>query len=205
MAAQKIGSEVILLAVFFLYGLIYYKRNYLLAMCTIAVAAYLTTQSLHVVIGVLIGSFILHQFNAIMTPPKAEPVGYNIHEGFQAKDPISIHQRIADAKKEQEKPSSITGVLESPDILDNLQIAKAEGGSARKGGPAGLAAGQQPIHTPPQLEDQLPAEGSYENRVPKANPPLQNGPDNQGVMTALVPKGTGLMSGQPAAQVAAAV
>ena len=73
MAAQKIGSEVILLALFFLYGLIYYKRNYLLVTCVIAVTAYIFTQSLHVVIGVLIGSFILHQFNAIMAPPAAAP------------------------------------------------------------------------------------------------------------------------------------
>jgi len=199
--AQKLGVEVILMAVFFLYGLVYYKRNYLLATCAIAVGAYLVTQSIHVTIGVLIGSFVLYQFNYIMTPAVSQPTGYNINEGFQARDPISIHQRIEAAKKEQVKPSSIVGVLESPSILDNLHLGPSEEGGSKRTQAAGVT-GSQPIPTP--ASEQLPAEGSYENRVPKANPPLQNGPDNQGVLTALVSKGTGLFGGQPAAAVVAA-
>ena len=199
---QKVGAEVILLAIFFLYGLVSYKRNYLLVTCAIGVAAYFATHSVHVVVGVLIGSFVLFQFNSIMTPKIVEPVGYR--EGFQAKDPISIHQRIKTAHVATQPTPMITGVLESPEILDNLQIASVgsdETGAARRVQPAGAKGSSEPIPTPRDSADQLPASGSYETRVPKANPPLQNGPDNQGILTALIAKGTALFTGQPAAEV----
>jgi hypothetical protein len=159
------------------------------------VAAYFATQSLHVVIGVLIGSFVLFQFNNIMAPKIVEPVGYS--EGFQVKDPISIHQRIKTAHVPTPPPSMITGVLESPEILDNLQIAKLdEAGAARRVQPAGAKGAAEPIPTPKDSADELPASGSYERRVPIANPPLQNGPDNQGILTALIAKGTALFTGE---------
>jgi hypothetical protein len=193
----KMGVEVILLAVFFLYGLVSYKRNYLLVTTAIAVVAYMVTKSIHVAVGVLIGSFVLFQLNNVMAPPpiRQEPVGYS--EGFQAKDPISIHQRIEAAANKQQPPSMITGVLESPDILDNLQIAKLdEAGAARRVQPAGAKGVAEPIPTPKDSADELPASGSYERRVPIANPPLQNGPDNQGILTALIAKGTALFTGE---------
>ena len=195
-------AEVILLVIFFLYGLVSYKRNYLLVTCAIGIAAYFITRSIHVVVGVLIGSFVLFQFNSIMAPNIVEPVGYS--EGFQAKDPISIHQRIKDANVPPPAPPMITGVLESPEILDNLQIASVgsdEVGSTRRVQPAGAKGSSEPIPTPQDSADQLPASGSYERQVPIANPPLQNGPDNQGILTALIAKGTALFTGQPAAEV----
>lgn len=193
------GLEVILLVVFFLYGLVSYKRNYLLVTTAIAVVTYMVTKSIHVAVGVLIGSFVLFQFNQVMAPPptKPDPVGYS--EGFQAKDPISIHQRIKTTAVNQVAPSMITGVLESPDILDNLQITNmspSEEGSSRRVQPAGATGGVAPISTPKDSADQLPASGSYERRVPIANPPLQNGPDNQGILTALIAKGTALFTGE---------
>ena len=188
---------MILLAVFFLYGLVSYKRNYLLVTTAIAVVAYMVTKSIHVAVGVLIGSFVLFQFNNVMAPApiRQEPVGYS--EGFQAKDPISIHQRIKAAHVAPATQPMITGVLESPEILDNLQIAKLdEAGAARRVQPAGAKGAAEPIPTPKDSADELPASGSYERRVPIANPPLQNGPDNQGILTALIAKGTALFTGE---------
>lgn len=206
--AQKMGVEFVLLAIFVLFGLANYKRNYFLVTSAIAVVAYMISHSIQVVVGIFIGSFVLYQFNTIMTPTmkptmkptSVEPVGYS--EGFQVKDPISIHQRIEQAQVPLVKPSMITGVLESPEILDNLQIASVgsdEVGSARRVQPAGAKGTPEPIPTPRDSADQLPVSGSYETQVPKANPPLQNGPDNQGILTALIAKGTALFSGEPSA------
>jgi hypothetical protein len=196
--AQKMGVEFVLLAIFVLFGLANYKRNYFLVTSAIAVVAYMISHSVDVVVGIFIGSFVLYQFNTIMKPAASvEPIGYS--EGFQAKDPISIHQRIEEAQVPVVKPSMITGVLESPEILDNLQVASVgseEVGSARRVQPAGAKGMPEPIPTPRDSADQLPVSGSYETQVPKANPPLQNGPDNQGILTALIAKGTALFSGE---------
>jgi hypothetical protein len=125
-------------------------------------------------------------------------------EGFQPKDPISIHQRIAKEKNDVSsklKVPVITGVLESPEILSSLQISKV--GSAEEGGPMETQAASMKapeiIPTPMELSP-----SSSDAKAPlMANPPLQNGPDTTGVATALATKGSTLMTGTPSSEVQA--
>lgn len=212
----KSGTEVLILVGVVLFSLVTFPTNYMTATVVLSVIAYLMSRSLVTVLGIFIGANFLRLFitpkadTTLVKPAKAdvEVSRYTEQqrEGFQAKDPITIHQRITTEKGMgplKPKVDTVTGVLESPEILDALQIAEVrplEEGGAMKTRPASLKA-PEIIPTPPELTP--PSEKSVVSQ-PVSNPVLQNGQDNEGVFTALIAKGTSLFRGNPSSNVPAA-
>lgn len=206
----KLGYEIFILAGAVLLAGMTFPIKYMSILSVLAVIVYLTSKSVVLVIGIFVGTTLLYLANDYsprrvgLPGSEVKPSMYTEQqrEGFQPKDPISIHQRISKEKGSgplNPRESVITGVLESPDILSSLQISAVnpvEQGAAGSVRPASLNA-PEIIPTPPELTPSL----SSAQTVPLANPVLQNGQDKQGVLTALTTKGTGLFSGQPSAQV----
>jgi hypothetical protein len=180
------------------------------ATSVLGLLTYLLTKSVSTVAVIFIGAALLRLFmvpraiNPALPGSEMKASAYTEQqrEGFQAKDPISIHKRIEKNKAAaplNPKTATITGVLESPEILDSLQISPvlpAEQGGAKHTLPATLKA-PEIIPTPPEL---TPTSTSVEH-APSANPFLQNGPDIEGIFTALIAKGTALFKGQPSTDV----
>ena len=112
-------------------------------------------------------------------------------EGFQPRDPISIHQRItANKTAEPLKHTSagITGVLESPNILSSLELRSSsaeERGAAATAMPAGL---KENFRIRTVEEASMPPSDS--ETKPVMAPYLQNGPDKEAELDALIKKGT---------------
>lgn len=205
----KVGNEIFLLVAIVAYGLYTFPVNYMTATSVFAVIMYVLTKSVNAVIGLFLGAVVLRLFLKPSLPqgPPGSQVQPSIYtaqqrEGFQPKDPITIHQRIVKNKEHTKAVPTITGVLESPNILDSLQISEvqpAEHGAASKTLPANVKA-PEIIPTPPEL---TPPSTSMK-AAPLSNPVLQNGPDDEGVLTALVSKGTALFKGHPSSEVVAA-
>ena len=212
----KSGTEVLILVGVVLFSLATFPTNYLTATVILALVAYIMSNSLVTVLGIFIGANFLRLFispkaDTTLVKPKGADVQVSRYteqerEGFQAKDPITIHQRITTEKGPgplKEKVDTITGVLESPEILDALQITEVrpvEQGGSMNTRPASLKA-PEIIPTPPELTP--PSEKSVVSQ-PVSNPVLQNGQDNEGVLTALISKGTSLFRGNPSSNVPAA-
>jgi hypothetical protein len=208
--------ELVVLAAFAVYIYMYFSINAMLATVVIAAGASAYTKSPRVAVGVCIaavvfqlGSTFLQSNTAIMVPGNGvslsnDPVSLpESIESFQPKDPISIHQRITLNKRSEPlepKLENVTGVLESPEILDSLHLtdlSPSEMGGSHKTLPVGVMSAE-PIRTP--AEATLPPIDTIDS-APKSNPYLQNGPDSKGVMTALINKGTAMFSGNPSAEV----
>ena len=202
-------TEIVILAAAVVYGLVTFPVTYMTATSVLGLLAYLLTKSVSTVAMVFIGAALLRLFivpraiNPALPGSEMKDSVYTKQqrEGFQARDPISIHQRIE--KNKMTAPlnpkATITGVLESPEILDSLQISPvlpAEQGGAMHSRHAALKAGEN-IPTPPEL---TPTSTSVEH-APVSNPVLQNGPDIEGIFTALIAKGTALFKGQPSTDV----
>ena len=121
--------------------------------------------------------------------PVDEPVPAGT-EGFQVRDPVSIHKRLESVKQGAPKKKEPTGVLESADILDNtpllLEGMEGEPGVAT---PASVQS-RNMIHPP--SEESIPSPGQSQDKPPRGNPYLHNGPDATGVSVALAPTGTKL-------------
>ena len=206
----KVGNEIFILAAAVLFVGMTFPVKYMTVLTVLAVIVYLTSKSVVAVIGIFVVAALLYHFteysprSVALPGSQVKPSMYTEQqrEGFQPKDPISIHQRISKEKGTGPlKPPTnvITGVLESPEILSALQISAVnpvEQGAAGSVRPASLNA-PEIIPTPPEL---TPAVSSAQT-VPVANPVLQNGQDKESLLTALVTKGTALFNGQPSAQV----
>lgn len=216
----KSSVEIFILAIVFLFALFTLPRNNMLITLVIAIIGYIATKSFATIIGLFMISIL---FNMVFQPkmvlqPKLnnenpvknsntnESMYTNIQrEGFQPKDPISIHQRIEKEKKGgplKENVDTITGVLESPNILDALQIKEVrpvEQGGSMKTQPSSLM-DPEIIPTPAEL---TPPSERDRNKAPMANPVLQNGHDVNGIVTSLIPKGTSLINGNPSSNVRA--
>jgi len=208
---SKVGNEILVLVAAVLFALFTFPANYMAATSVIAVIIYIMSKSVAATAGVFIGIAVLR---LLMTSPTgaqslpASEVKRSMYtdqqrEGFQPKDPISIHQRIEKEKNGAPlKPAGnvITGVLESPNILDSLQISAVhpvEHGGSASTRPASIHA-PEIIPTPPEL---TPSSSSSVEAVPISNPVLQNGHDHEGILTALVAKGTALFKGHPSTEV----
>jgi hypothetical protein len=206
---SKIGSEFVLAIALGLYCFYAFPTAYSVGTMVVAAVAFIMTKSLKAVVGVFIGSILLRLLNGLLAPKTVimavkgvpPPSMYNgMMEGFQSKDPISVHQRIASQKGAaplSPKVPVITGVLESPHILDSLQVSEVlppEQGAAMKTVPSSVA-GPDSIPTP--------SEYSSPDKVMKPPPValLPNGPDNSAVVTALATKGTSLFGGHPSSEV----
>jgi hypothetical protein len=115
-------------------------------------------------------------------------------EGFQARDPKSIADRIEVSHTGaplQPKVSSPTGVLESPSILDNVPLKPMqELTSDAQPGASIPASAKARVLIYPVPESFVPAPQASQDHTPMENPYLQNGPDDMGVSAALLNKGT---------------
>lgn len=149
-----------------------------------ALVVYGLTKSLVYMLCVLAVPVAIQLLNSMMM---ADPVPRT--EGFQVKDPVSIQKRLIDSKQGAPlapKQDSPTGVLESPDILDNVPLqATGDAGTASSLPSSTFSSAM--IQPPPESSVQIP--GSVEHPI-MANPVLQNGPDNVAVGAALITVGT---------------
>ena len=131
----RVGHEIFILAAAVAYGLFTFPRNYMTATSVLAVVAFVMSKSIPTVLAIFIGAAILRLFitsSMHSRPPVGSEVQRSIYtdqqrEGFQPKDPVTIHQRIVKNKGPgplNPHVETITGVLESPNILDALQISE---------------------------------------------------------------------------------
>ncbi|NDB82564.1 MAG: hypothetical protein EB127_07460 [Alphaproteobacteria bacterium] len=177
------------------------------AMMTIGFAAILfaLTKSKLVFLAVL----LLAPFVAPLMRRTVEPVGM---EGFQARDPINVQTRLEAVKTsaplhpKQELPADynilnssakhvdvVTGVLESPDILDNTPLMEIE--QIGKDGLPGVtipASAKARVLIYPPAEDSVPAPRESIKHDPMSNPYLQTGQDRLAEEVSLAQKGTEL-------------
>jgi hypothetical protein len=112
-------------------------------------------------------------------------------EGFEASGPEEVHRRVVAAKQMAQKVETVTGVLESPSILDNVPLHPMQElmSDATPGASIPASAKARVIINPP-AEGFVPAPKESQERALKRQPYLQNGEDEEGVEAALISKGT---------------
>jgi len=157
----------------------------------IAVLLYAATMSKEVVLVFLIASLFLRQFNRLFSRRSFNPVGV---EAFQVRDAPSINTRLETAKTGlplAPKVAAVTGVLESPHILDNTPL-QAMDSLSKEGVPGASipASAKARVLIYPPAEGFVPAPNGSVDAMPMANPYLQEGEDPDGVQTSLFEKGT---------------
>lgn len=157
----------------------------------IAVLLYAATMSKEVVLVFLIASLFLRQFNRLFFRQPFNPVGV---EAFQVRDAPSINTRLESVKTGlplAPKVAAVTGVLESPHILDNTPL-QAMDSLAQEGVPGASipASAKARVLIYPPAEGFVPAPIGSIDAMPMANPYLQEGEDPDGVRTSLFEKGT---------------
>jgi hypothetical protein len=182
----SVNTTLALLALVSLWVVLYYPVGYIVLTAAIAGAAFAATGDLKAPLGAVLVMILLRVLGDILKP--AAP-----REGFQAKDPITIHQRIVKEKvPAPQKVDTITGVLESPNIMDNMhisQIRPGEEGFANSTQPAPNAMSGPSIPTP--AESSMPQPTSTDAGV-RMNPALIGGEDPTSVETAMTNKGSAL-------------
>ena len=195
--------ELILSTIIAGYAVITFPPGYLLLTAIMSIVAYVFTESYFSVLGVLLVMSVLHVLKTVLTTTIesnrygaiAGPIGGSVKaaEGFQPRDPVSIHKRIEGGKKGeplQPKVDNIQGVLEAPSILSSLQISNVDAGErgvSRQTLPA-MVGPMEPIRTP--AEGFVPNVPSPDNGQPRGNPYLQGGADDEAVGDALNPRAT---------------
>jgi len=117
-------------------------------------------------------------------------------EGFQARDPVSIHERIHDVKGTAPlapKVEAVTGVLESASILDNQPLQGMDE-LTNEGVPGASipASAKARVLIYPPSEDSIPAAKETMYLEPKDNPYLQTGQDRLAEEVAHAQRGTDL-------------
>lgn len=190
---KKVSTEHIAIGLSVLAIFLFFPVNTMLLTFVVAGIAYAVTQDCTPALAVLLGAIALHTFNVLMKPspvPLYTANGDPVVENFQPRDPISIHQRISNNKGNgplKPKVRSITGVLESPNILSSFEVrslADEEVGAAARTMPAGV---RENFRIQTVEEASMPPSDSEK---PVLAPYLQNGPDKEGEELALLRKGT---------------
>lgn len=184
-----IKTTQILLGVLGAWVVFKYPVGYILLTTAVAAIAYIATSELTASLGAVIVMILLRVLGDLLKPAKP---AWGPSEGFQAKDPITIHQRIAEKKQPVKKADTITGVLESPSILGNLHISELrpnEEGFTNSTQPALNTLNSTTIPTP--AESSMPQPVSSDAAV-KQNPALITGADPAAVETAMTNKGSAL-------------
>lgn len=187
----NVNITLALLAVTSLWVVLYYPVGYIVLTGAIAAAAYSATGDFTAPLGVVIAMILLRTLGNILKPAAAEPVGYS-REGFQVKDPITIHQRIVKEKVAQPKVDGVTGILESANILDAMHISQVrpgEEGFTNSTQPAPNSTNAPSIPTP--AESSMPQPTTTDAGV-RMNPALIGGADPNSVETAMTNKGSAL-------------
>jgi len=209
---MKVKPELILIVVAALYAALTFPFGLLGLTVVVSAAVFLVYKSVTYVAATLVVMIIARYLTLLLKPtPLQNIAGFgslkdgfkNKKEGFQPRDPVSIHQRVTGEKAPgplEPKVQDITGVLESAKILDSLQIAnlnKAESGGSSSTLPASLS-GIPPIRTP--REEEI-IKNTFNDMAPRGNPFLQNGEDHSSVNTALSSRGADLKMDQNAGNV----
>ena len=129
-------------------------------------------------------------------------------EGFAgaAKDPASVQHRLEATRVVTPKIANVTGVLESPGILDHTPLQPMEelASEALPGASIPASAKGRGLINPP-AEGFVPAPNGSQDKGPKENPYLHNGPDYASVDASLLEKGTDAAIENPAADMAGAM
>jgi hypothetical protein len=202
---MKVKTDLLLSGLAAFYIVLTFPPGLILLTVLISIVAFILYNSTKYILGVLIGMIIFRLLTNALKPVPLEKVGgfKPLTESFQVKDPVSIHQRITTNKGQpplEPKVQNITGVLESPKILDSLQIAalnKGEQGGTSSTLPASLN-GIPSIKTP--REEEI-IKRTYDDLHPRGNPFLQNGADDGAVNTALSGRGSDLKMDEAAGNV----
>jgi hypothetical protein len=156
---------------------------------------YAVTKSKYIFLGVLLFVIVMKNFTRAVTAVTA-PATAPAVEGFQARDPVSVHTRIETAKGKAPlapKVENITGVLESAHILDNTPL-KAMPTDGLPGASIPASAKARVLIYPPS-EETMPAPKESVRLDPKTNPYLHTGQDRLAEESSLAEKGTDLYAG----------
>ena len=163
---------------------------------------YAMTKSMVASLAILALVVFMRDANRLLFP-KQEPMGLEggatmgaPMEGFQARDPVSIHGRIHDVKGDAPlapKVQAVTGVLESASILDNQPLQGMQE-LANEGVPGASipASAKARVLIYPPSEDSIPALKEALFLEPKNNPYLQTGQDRLAEEVAHAQRGTDL-------------
>ena len=155
-----------------------------LATVGISVLLFAVTRSEALVLGFMLASLFIRQINRLFIPN--EPVGV---EGFQARDAVSVNTRIEAVSQKQPHVQNITGVLESPDILDNTPLMAMDGADGVPGASIPASSkGRALIY--PVAEGFVAVPNGSVDTNPMANPYLQGGEDEEAVEAAMMDRGT---------------
>lgn len=174
-----------------LYALVTKPLATTLATVGISVLLYAITRSELIVLGFVIASLFIRDLNRLFIPRAAEPVGI---EAFQVRDAPSVHTRLEGVKNGaplRPKVATITGVLESPHILDNTPLQAMESLAAEGVPGASIpASAKARVLIYPPAEGFVDAPNMSQDKNPMENPYLQNGEDGEAVNASLIGKGT---------------
>lgn len=178
-------------------GYTVYNQPFATAFTTLGVASILygLTRSPLIVLGWIVVGALLGGYNRLFAR-RPEPVG--VSEAFQAKDPVSVHTRLAQVKNEAPLApkvpiANVTGVLESPSILDNTPLMAMDR-LAQEGVPGASipSSAKARVLIYPPAEESVPAPTESRESPLRDAPYLQAGPDREGEGVAMIPKGAGL-------------
>ena len=193
---MKSFNQILPLVNFILAVFIMYTQPFGVSLTLIGVAAivYAITKSFFYVGLVFIAGLGIKYAQKSSAVVRPEPMG--IEEAFQAKNPGSVQHRLEQVKQQaplKPKVAPVTGVLESPDILDNvpLQPIQELTSDALPGASIPASAKARVLIYPP-AESFVPAPNGSQEKNPRESPYLQNGPDHGAVETSLFNKGTDL-------------
>jgi len=155
-----------------------------LATVGLSLALYAFTHSEEIVLGFMLATLFVKQYNNLFKAP--EPVGV---EAFQVKDAPSIHTRLEGVRAAAPlapKVQAITGVLESPSILNNMPL-QAMDQMMKDGVPCTSipASAKARVLIYPKTEGFIPARSDAIENTMREAPYLQDGMDNEGINDAL--------------------
>jgi len=155
-----------------------------LATVGLSIVLFVITKSEGIVLAFMLATLFIKQFNKLFKAP--EPVGY---EGFQTKTAPSIQARLEEVRTTAPlapKVQAITGVLESPSIMNNLPL-QAMDTLTKEGVPCTSipASAKARVLIYPKTEGFIPANNSSVENSMRAAPYLQNGMDAEAENGAL--------------------
>jgi hypothetical protein len=155
----------------------------------LAAVVYALSKSFISALVVVVAAVFMKDINQLIMP-KPEPMGV---EAFQARDPVTVQERLEEVKTVAPKVQAITGVLESASILDNTPLQGMQE-LANEGVPGASipASAKARVLIYPPSEDSIPAPSESVALTPKDNPYLQTGQDRLAQEVAMAQKGTEL-------------
>ena len=155
-----------------------------LATVGLSIILFVVTHSEGIVLAFMLATLFVKQFNMLFRGP--EPVGI---EAFQTKTAPSIQARLEGVRTTvplAPKVQNITGVLESPNILDNMPL-QAMDTLTKEGVPCTSipASAKARVLIYPKTEGFVPARNGGEENSMRAAPYLQDGMDSEAEVGAL--------------------